>query len=342
MVGTPGATAVDLVAAHVFDAARNGEREMRAAFASRVAGENALSGTAAHAIEVVRHALADLLTEAFEDPKARRVIGLAQLLRAAATLCQEARSETRTETACASRAIKDRCRESIDESIVVQSSGLRLLLDASGRRPRPGFDEERIVDLLQCMFDGYVGRFLFESDRWPIAGFADLAWSTVLGLTEPAEDGQSAREHREVPAREHPDTPTAIDLNADTLSRLVDGVPGAWRLAIELLLRSAPVARTPDGQSHDQSGTGLWGQPGEPPPDVPPHPRPSALVDQVARIIAAEPRFEGRVDPQSTAALLADCAMQGIQGRPGWEALLCFLETVAGPDPPTSGTPTNC
>jgi len=322
LTGVPGATAVDLVVDHVFDPERNGERVLREAFVSLLSNAVDLASLADATVRVVRDALGALLTSAFDDPENRRLSGLACLLHAAAALCDP---ETSDSASCrAARVIAAKRSASYRESLAVQAAGLRVLLDATARRPRPGLDEERIVCTLQCLFDGYLVRFLLDDTEWPMDGFAELAWELAMALTEPVHTGDGAGTTTQEPtAAARPSPPVDVS----DLYRLVKGVPGAWRTGVELLLASVPARSGTGVRANEATGAEADDEP---------------LVTAVAELIGAEESFGDRVDPRRTAEVLIELAHRGPAGRPGWEALLTYLDTVRDPDCTNVVPPARC
>jgi hypothetical protein len=330
LTGVPGATAVDLVVDHVFDPERNGERVLREAFVSLLTDAVDPVSLADHTVLVVRDALAEILTTAFDDPETRRLSGLACLLHAAAVLCDPATSHGASSRAA--RSIATKRRASYRESLAVQAAGLRLLLGATRRRPRSSLDEERIVCALQCLFDGYLVRFLVDDTEWPMEGFVELAWEMAMALTEPLPAGDGPGATPRQPTTPAGPNPRAV---ASDLHRLVKGVPGAWRTGVELLLASVPIRPGTDTRADGATGTDADADDGGTDAD-------DALLAAVAELIAAEESFGDRVDPRRTAELLIELARQGSAGRPGWEALLAYLDTLRDPSPADGAPPTGC
>jgi len=316
LAGVTRATPLDLVARHVFDPEHSGERALRQAFVSLLPGTAGQATFDDATLGAVREALSELLTAAFDDPVNRRVSGLAQLLHMAALLCDPASSGDAT--ARAAESILELRAASYRESLAVQSAGLRLLLSAAGRRPLPGFDEERIVCALQCLFDGYLARFTMDAVAWPMSELVEVAWELAMSLTEPADDAQGDGSDPSTSPAGAATTDTTSTLgDVPDLRRLVRGVPGAWRLAVELLLTSASVSR----------GAGS----GDPPRDQ--------IVTAVAELIGAPGALAGDVDPLRAATLLVDNAIVGPGGKPAWEALLTYLEGPTDPDRPVGRAP---
>ncbi len=332
--GDADAPPFDLVAEQIF-ADRASEFRLRQRLLERLPASVVVpEGTSGDAgLSILRSAIADLLTEAYANPKVRRIAGLGHLLQAAAALALEEdgagvqEGQVEPGVAEVARRVRARRTEALRESLEVQMAGIRLGLMAVGRRARDGVDLAEVVTHLQCAYDGFVLRHLLDPDTYPLARFVDMVWALVTTLTVPADaapdggtggpddaTGTSVGAPGGGPDPEQLAAARLADALAPVaeISRIGNNVPGvSAKLAASVLELVTNLADThPELVTRQPDDTG-W------------HP----TVATLAHLLASEYGLDEEADAVRTADLLIDQARQGTPGRDAWMLALRVLGT---------------
>lgn len=181
-----GSTPFDLVVRSALDHENGTEAQLRDQFLQALASfapgrlDEAL-------VDSVRRVLADVLADAFRDPDNRQRCAIGFLLHSAAACCDQSSDDD--DVAAAETIVRLRTA-SYRQTGELHGAAIRLLLRASGRRPRAMVTVDDIVRAIECFFDGYLMRHLIDKQDYPVATSVEMMWEVAMGMTEPGVLGR--------------------------------------------------------------------------------------------------------------------------------------------------------